>query len=181
MGTVYTSINKIHTNVYKSHLTLQRYVFQQCLSIVSNTNAIGDLSNSHHFTRSTEIQQDTTTQVKVQTTTSTPHVSSIMPTLQPSTTAELPETSLFITAYPSTTYDGGPTNDSSSTTSVPTRTTHQNVHTVGKTSKPVPSTPTTQPTAVPTGITESFIHFIDETIAPVLRSGRADSSRFGNS
>lgn len=149
------------------------------MSIVSNTNAIGDLSNSHHFTRSTEIEQQTTTQIKIQTT-STPRVPSIKPTLQSSTTAELPETSLFITAYPSTTYDGGLTTDSSSTTNhVPTRTTQQNVHTVGKTSKPVP-TPT-QSTAVPTGITESFIHFIDETIPPVLRSGRADSSQFGNS
>lgn len=151
------------------------------MSIVSNTNAIGDLSNSHHFTRSTEIQQQTTTQIKIQTTTSTPLVSSIKPTLQSRTTVELPETSLFITAYPSTTYDGGLTTDSSSTTNhvVPTRTTQQNVHTVDKTSKPVP-TPT-QSIAVPTGITESFIHFIDETIPPVLRSGRADSTQFGNS
>lgn len=150
------------------------------MSIVSNTNAIGDLSNSHHFTRSTELQQDTTTQIKIQTT-STPRVSSIQPTLQSSTTTELPETSQFVTAYPPTTSDGGPTTDSSSTTNhVPTRTTHQHVHTVGKTSKPVP-TPTTQSTAVPTGITESFIHFIDETIPPVLRLGRADFSQFGNS
>lgn len=150
------------------------------MSIVSNTNAIGDLSNSHHFTRSSELQQDTTTQIKIQTT-STPRVSSIQPTLQSSTTTELPETSLFVTAYPPTTSDGGPTTDSSSTTNhVPTRTTHQHVHTVGKTSKPVP-TPTTQSTAVPTGITESFIHFIDETIPPVLRLGRADFSQFGNS
>ncbi|XP_065936049.1 uncharacterized protein [Magallana gigas] len=151
--------------------------FQQCLSIVSNTNAIGDLSNSHHFTRSTELQQDTTTQIKIQTT-STPRVSSIQPTLQSSTTTELPETSLFVTAYPPTTSDGGPTTDSSSTTNhILTRTTHQHVHTVGKTSKPVP-TPITQSTAVPTGITESFIHFIDETIPPVLRLGRADFSQF---
>lgn len=181
MDTLYTSINKIHTSVFKSRIWHdKKYVLQQCLSIVSNTNAIGDLSNSHHFTRSTELQQDTTTQLKIQTT-STPRVSSIQPTLQSSTTAELPETSQFTTAYPPTTSDGGPTTDSSSTTNhILTRTTHQHVHTVGKTSKPVP-TPTTQSTAIPTGITESFIHFIDETIPPVLRLGRAEFSQFGNS
>lgn len=158
---------------------MRPYCFQQCLSIVSNSNAVGDLSNSHHFTRSTPKQRTSTGIPKT-----TPTVAPLKSTSILETTTKniahvqtLPHKTTTTVKSPPTTVSTTTTDQTTAfvsslltTNTIQTTTTNQNGHSTGRTSKPV-TVAVTPSTAVPTGITESFIHFIDETDAPILSDG----------
>lgn len=160
---------------------MRTYCFQQCLSIVSNSNAVGDLSNSHHFTRSTP-KQMTSTGIPKTTTTVAPLKSTVTSTIETTTkniahVQTLPHKTTTTVKSPPTTVSTTTTDQTTASVSsvlttyaIPTTTTNQNGHSTGRTSKPV-TVAVTPSTAVPTGITESFIHFIDETDAPILSDG----------
>ncbi|XP_061196451.1 mucin-5AC-like [Saccostrea echinata] len=139
--------------------------FQQCLSVVQNTLAIGHLSNSHHFSRPSTTGKPTgtiidTTVASFVTDQPTGITDNNIHMINGSTITFPPNSTVVPTGITESSIHmiDESTSNSPHSTQVPTGITDSNIHMIEESTSNLPHS-----TQVPTGITDSNIHMIEES------------------